>query len=172
MCACCICGVLSCSYAPFKPILHCLQTISPLHVSFHRFIIPLSDPAPLPHLLPTHPPSRMTLDGRLLYLFPLACYHHLISVNLFLSLRVSVRPCCDPCDISTVTPVTLHRGGHCPLYTTHGTEVLLMRECNAHTNECKICCLRIQLCVVVCVFHWLFKSRKKRYNEKRDWKSI
>lgn len=123
------------SYTPFNPTLHlalhCLQTISPLHVSFPHFVIPLSDPAPLPHLLPS---LRMTLDGRLLYLFPLSCYHHLISVNLFLSLRVSVCPCCDPCDISTVTPVTLHGGGHCPPYTTHGTEVLLMCECNAHTN--------------------------------------
>lgn len=105
--------------------LLCLETASPLCVSITHFAIPLSDPTPLPSFpsIPRDP------------LFPPRRNPHLISLNLFPSLRVSVRPRCDPGDISTVTPVTLHRGGHCPPCTTQRTEVPLIWECNAHTDR-------------------------------------
>lgn len=51
---------------------------------------------------------------------------HLVSLNLFPSLHVGAIPRCDLGDISTVTPVMLHRGKHCPPCVTQGTEVPLV----------------------------------------------
>lgn len=80
-------------------------------------------------------------------------------------------PRCDLGDISTVTPVTLHRRGHCPPCTTQGTEVSLMCECNAHTNgrgggggfslTYSLLFENTALCGE-CVFHWVCKSREKK----------
>lgn len=72
------------------------------------------------------PRFQMTLDGPFQHLYPPSCNPHLIPPNLFYPSTSACAPRCDLCDISTVTPVTLHRGRHCPPCRIQGREAPLM----------------------------------------------
>ena len=113
---------------PFLPSgpLRLTRSTSP----FSHFVIPPSDLPSLPHLrLHSTLPSTAPLSASNTPPAPPAPPArdpHLISLNLFPSLHIGTLPRCDLGDISTVTPVMLHRGKHCPPCVTQGTDVPLV----------------------------------------------
>ena len=129
-------------------------------------------PAPLPHPRPSSLGFHATLVGPVRYVFQLSRHPRLISLNLS---PVSPCPRGDLGDISTVTPVTVHRGEHRPPRATRGTEVLLICGCNAHTNggewglslTYSLLFENTALCGE-CVFHWVCKGRGKKKKDETE----
>lgn len=152
-----------------------LEIASPLHVSLPSLRNPTGWPlrlSPIVFHLPFD--SARPLSAPVRYVFQRSRHPRLISLNLFPSLRVCVRPRCDLGDISTVTPVTVRRGEHRPPRATQGTEVLLICERNARTNGGEgglslTHSLSFENTALYgeCVFHWVCEGRQKKKRTRR-----